>query len=174
MHNALRIQEILSNIFNRVCTDQDGSEWQPNLNPSLAALARTCRAFQEPGLDALWFQLDDLTPLLKCLTQDVWVLSVTLQTSQCRTEVIGIRRPLSESEWGILQGYTRRIRVIASINSPTGQLAETAIQALCYPPMTSPLFPISINSNGTTLGQRLFPSYVNLLGPPSRTSPSET
>ncbi|KIK98960.1 hypothetical protein PAXRUDRAFT_823302 [Paxillus rubicundulus Ve08.2h10] len=165
MHNALHIQEILSNVFNRVCTDRGGFEWQPNLNPSLAALARTCRAFQEPALDALWFQLDDLTPLLKCLTKDVWTLFATVQTSQCRTEVIGIRRALSESEWGILQSYTRRIRVIASINSPTGQLAETTMQALCYPPMVSPLFPNLYRLKWNDFRPETLPFIRQLAGP---------
>ncbi|KIJ13760.1 hypothetical protein PAXINDRAFT_116679, partial [Paxillus involutus ATCC 200175] len=143
MHNALGIHEILFDIFNHVCaiTAADGSTKKPNLNPSLVALARTCRAFQEPALDALWLQLDDLTPLLRCLPEDVWVLSAVEEASQDRTEVFGIRRPLNESEWGILQGYTRRIRVVTSINSRTGQLEETAVKALCYPPVASPLFP---------------------------------
>jgi hypothetical protein len=89
MHNALGIHEILFDIFNHVCaiTAADGSTKKPNLNPSLVALARTCRAFQEPALDALWLQLDDLTPLLRCLPEDVWVLSAVEEASQDRTEV---------------------------------------------------------------------------------------
>ncbi|KAF9225243.1 hypothetical protein BS17DRAFT_730527 [Gyrodon lividus] len=165
MHKALCVQEILSNIFDRVCTDLDDPEWQPNLNPSLAALARTCRTFQEPAVDALWFQLDDLTPLLRCLPQDVWVLFATVQTSQQRTEVFGLRRPLNESEWGILQGYTRRIRVVASVTSSTGQLEQTAVRALCYPPMTTPLFPNLRQIQWNDMSPETFPFIRRLAGP---------
>lgn len=59
MHPVLRIQEILLNIF--------GHLFKP---PSdLLALARTCRAFKEPALDVLWEELDDLTPLVRCLPE---------------------------------------------------------------------------------------------------------
>ncbi|KAF9001483.1 hypothetical protein BDQ17DRAFT_1327150 [Cyathus striatus] len=37
--------------------------------PTLAALARTCKAFEKPALDVLWFQLTDFYPLALCLPQ---------------------------------------------------------------------------------------------------------
>ncbi|KAF8552927.1 hypothetical protein OG21DRAFT_1415212, partial [Imleria badia] len=36
---------------------------------TLTALARTCNAFKEPALDVLWFDLDDLTSLVRCLPE---------------------------------------------------------------------------------------------------------
>lgn len=36
----------------------------------LASLAQCCRAFQEAALDALWYKLYDLNPLLRCLPHD--------------------------------------------------------------------------------------------------------
>lgn len=35
---------------------------------TLAALARTCRAFSDPALDYLWRKLDSLKPLIRCYT----------------------------------------------------------------------------------------------------------
>ena len=36
------------------------------------ALATCCKSFEDPVLDALWETQGRLTPLLKCLPQDVW------------------------------------------------------------------------------------------------------
>ena len=65
MHHALQIEEILSNIFHHF-VPAVGMLWREP-DPVLAALARTCRAFKEPALDALWMVLHDLSPLVGCL-----------------------------------------------------------------------------------------------------------
>lgn len=39
---------------------------------TLAGLARTCLWFNEPALDSLWYELHDLTPLIKCMPPDLW------------------------------------------------------------------------------------------------------
>ncbi|KAF7986685.1 hypothetical protein HWV62_20194 [Athelia sp. TMB] len=39
---------------------------------ALARLARTCRWMYEPSMDALWYNLNDISPLLWCFPQDVW------------------------------------------------------------------------------------------------------
>ncbi|KAJ6533966.1 hypothetical protein DFH09DRAFT_932442, partial [Mycena vulgaris] len=38
----------------------------------LSALARTCRAFQDPALDILWRNQESLVPLLSCIPFDAW------------------------------------------------------------------------------------------------------
>jgi len=38
---------------------------------TFAALARTCRRFKEPALNALWKDMDDFMPLVLCLPEDV-------------------------------------------------------------------------------------------------------
>ena len=72
MHHALEIQEILSNIF-FYCSPVLSPNLSPHFHkivfPALAALARTCRAFKEPALDALWRELIDLSPLVRCLPE---------------------------------------------------------------------------------------------------------
>ena len=60
MHHALQIQEILQNIFD-YCRRVHGA------TTDLPALARTCRTFKEPALDVLWEQLDDVSPIARCL-----------------------------------------------------------------------------------------------------------
>ncbi|KAF8557610.1 hypothetical protein OG21DRAFT_1406867 [Imleria badia] len=63
MHHALEIQEILLNIFGH-CHPGD-----------LPSPARTCRTFKEPALDVLWEELDDLSPLVRCLPDASYQLS---------------------------------------------------------------------------------------------------
>lgn len=70
MHHALRLEEILLNIF---C--QCGSPSPPNkqrasrATADLVVLARTCRTFKEPALDVLWTELVNLSPLARCLPE---------------------------------------------------------------------------------------------------------
>lgn len=64
MHRCLCISEILREIFEYCALS--------NLSP-LAHLARTCRLFREPALDILWRELDDVSPLMKCLPSNLWV-----------------------------------------------------------------------------------------------------
>lgn len=61
MHPALQLTEI-SEV---VCQFLD--------RPSLAWLARTCRAFEEPALDALWKVIAGLEPLTRLLPDSMWV-----------------------------------------------------------------------------------------------------
>jgi hypothetical protein len=73
MHHALEIEEILSNIF-AYCSYSEEIPFllichREKTSPELAALARTCRAFTEPALDALWRELIDLSPLARCLPE---------------------------------------------------------------------------------------------------------
>ncbi|KAF9232048.1 hypothetical protein BU15DRAFT_55452 [Melanogaster broomeanus] len=132
MKPALRIHEIFSIIIYFVRVDS----WMLK-NPTLAALARTCRAFKEPALDMLWFELDDLSPLVRCLPRDSWNDD---REESITPLVYSFTRPLTETEWCTLQGYTRRIRAL-ELDWPHKTLDETAIRVLCNPPTTDPLFP---------------------------------
>lgn len=40
--------------------------------PSVVSLATTCRALYEAAMDALWAELQSISPLVKCLPQDAW------------------------------------------------------------------------------------------------------
>ncbi|KAG1749500.1 hypothetical protein EDB19DRAFT_1904624 [Suillus lakei] len=75
MHRALLIPEVLLEIFAHL------NIWDPSSNgknlfklarKSLAAFARTCKAFHEPAMDLLWAKLEyeeQLNPLLGCVTR---------------------------------------------------------------------------------------------------------
>ena len=78
MHPCLLSIDIFSNILDHVLTlvqevDPFGSSnmYAPG-NPTLASLARTCKAFMEPTLDALWRSQVTLAPLVQTFPEDVW------------------------------------------------------------------------------------------------------
>jgi hypothetical protein len=65
MHRCLLISEII----HLICAELGGV----CAKKSLAGLAQTCLAFREPALDALWYELHGLLPLVRCMPQDLWV-----------------------------------------------------------------------------------------------------
>lgn len=69
MHPVLQIPEVLLNIFSRCVPSGFSAESRKSIDRDLAALARTCRAFKEPALDILWSDLQDPSPLLRCLPE---------------------------------------------------------------------------------------------------------
>ena len=63
LYHALEIQEILLSIFGH-CPSLPS--WR---RADTLALTRTCRAFKEPALGVLWEELDNLSPLVRCLPE---------------------------------------------------------------------------------------------------------
>ena len=61
--------EILTDIFAVIYQDEGRSK--PYCLRTFAALARTCRRFKEPALNALWKDMDDFMPLVLCLPEGV-------------------------------------------------------------------------------------------------------
>ncbi|KAH7889099.1 hypothetical protein F5I97DRAFT_1925674 [Phlebopus sp. FC_14] len=88
MHKALHITEILHAVCGFAAQD------------SLAKLARTCRAFEEPALDALWANLETLEPLVHCLPSNIW--------GTLGGKLI-LHRPLHTEHWRLLRKYSNRI-----------------------------------------------------------------
>ena len=64
MHRCLSVEEILSHFTRELVASE--------AKATAAALARCCRSFEEPVLDALWEAQERLIPLLKCIPRDVW------------------------------------------------------------------------------------------------------
>ncbi|KAH9949841.1 hypothetical protein B0H21DRAFT_687727 [Amylocystis lapponica] len=78
---------------------------------ALAALARTCRAFQDVALDILWRTLPNLAPLIKCFPTDVWKeLPVQIDsglTAECN--ILLVKEP-EASDFTRFLSYAARIR----------------------------------------------------------------
>lgn len=72
MHNCLHISEIITRIFSQLVVTQDDGISVPLYPGTLAALGRTCRAFHEPALNALWSTQGSILSLLLCMPSDLW------------------------------------------------------------------------------------------------------
>ena len=63
--NPLLVPELFHCILDYVVISPPEGPANREEHATLAALARTCRAFSEPSLDYLWRRLDSLLPLLR-------------------------------------------------------------------------------------------------------------
>jgi hypothetical protein len=64
IHRCFLIPEVVHRIcaeLRRICAGM-----------SLASFARTCRWLREPSLNAVWYELHGLSPLVKCMPQNLW------------------------------------------------------------------------------------------------------
>lgn len=71
MHQALLIPDVFLEIFahvNQVLNLSSTGE-KALARKSIAALATTCKTFHEPAMDLLWCKVDQLEPLLGCVTR---------------------------------------------------------------------------------------------------------
>ncbi|KAF7290773.1 hypothetical protein MIND_01318200 [Mycena indigotica] len=99
MHELLLISDIVENIFQHF-----GSG-------SLAVLARTCRAFHEEAVDALWTQQTTLENILNLLPDDTFRAS-TADYFDAHYETFDLCRPLQPADWTRALTYTRRIKIL--------------------------------------------------------------
>ncbi|OBZ67047.1 hypothetical protein A0H81_12882 [Grifola frondosa] len=105
MHKALEIVEIFSAIIEPLKDDQN--KW----TTSLAILARTCRAFHEPALDALWEFQPNLVNLIKCMPQDAWkIVSTGRYMFGPDPGELCFSRTLLPTDWIRFDFYAGRIR----------------------------------------------------------------
>ncbi|KAJ7604232.1 hypothetical protein FB45DRAFT_1083102 [Roridomyces roridus] len=104
MHRALQIPEIVSLVSR--CAGED----------SLAALARTCRAFCEPALDLLWEEQDMLRNLLHCMPDGLWQCSndeeneAEDENDEDDDEVLSLLRPIVPTDWDRVLFYSQRVK----------------------------------------------------------------
>lgn len=92
-------EEILIKIFEFVYYEPDN--WVDQR--SLAALARTCRRFQNPALDILWSNLSTLKPLFHCLPEGSWTITIG-------GEIQLTRHSWTPEDWKACLKYTPRIK----------------------------------------------------------------
>ncbi|KIJ70599.1 hypothetical protein HYDPIDRAFT_23691 [Hydnomerulius pinastri MD-312] len=132
MHRALEVPEILLIIFNSI-TDHSGNPFCP----ALAALARTCRAFQHPAEEVLWSTLVGITPLYQLLPAEVrkkqkqiWSLT---------------RRTLSGSNWSRFMECASHVRVITE-DSPW-VCADREGATVIFPAIARQQYPMLLTPN---------------------------
>ncbi|KAJ7760899.1 hypothetical protein DFH07DRAFT_740456 [Mycena maculata] len=123
MHHTLSIPEILELIFEELQCPHPDKRYGRN---DFAALARTCKTFQDLALDLLWSEQDTLDNILQCLPAHLW-------------EVEPLRRitgPIQRADWERPLEYAHRIRTLSlwSSNSfPNHEVLEALSSGLARP-----------------------------------------
>ncbi|RDB14878.1 hypothetical protein Hypma_016419 [Hypsizygus marmoreus] len=99
MHHCLRIPEIVA----QICDQSLSLSWKRG-SGTVVALARTCRAFHEPATAHLWYEIDTLIPLVKCMPADLW--TITGENSQ----TLVFNRAVFPTDWPRFTKYARHVR----------------------------------------------------------------
>ncbi|KAH7921197.1 hypothetical protein BV22DRAFT_1198366 [Leucogyrophana mollusca] len=156
MHHCLRVAEILTIIFSHLRRDLR----------ALAFLARTCRTFQGPASDILWADVRRLTPLVKCLPEDLWSVGppgvpTNMRAFPLRGQVLFLR-PMVLKDWIIFRRYSQRVR-----NLEISSANAAIFRALCNPPDPSYLFPglLSLRWSNKATQQDAIPFLRSLIKP---------
>ena len=118
MHSCLGVDEILQLVARElVASEAKGT----------AVLLACCyRNLEDPVLDRLWETQDRITPLLKCLPQEVWkeergslvsqFITLLFPMFMARFSKSLVRIP-TKAEWAKFRKYTRRMRALEMYGS---------------------------------------------------------
>ncbi|KAF5313413.1 hypothetical protein D9611_008516 [Ephemerocybe angulata] len=108
MNRCLQIPEILQLICNQLPYNRS-SERQ-----TLLAVALSCRALLEPGLDRLWYRIQFFKPILTILPSDLWKIEKKVgQKKETKFTVLGLRRAITSADLHrYLSYYAPRIREV--------------------------------------------------------------
>ncbi|OSC98807.1 hypothetical protein PYCCODRAFT_916029 [Trametes coccinea BRFM310] len=120
MHDCLLLPDIFQRILDfvevevpdRFYASHNQDHWK---NGSLARLARTCRVFHEPALNALWKHQTTLAPLVRTLPEDAWIerssrIPSPYVESDTIIDELTMIRPLTSSDWTRFEYYAHRIK----------------------------------------------------------------
>lgn len=133
MHQALLVPEVLLEIFAHVNCDNIESYTTPvSTQKSLAALAETCKAFYEPAMELLWAEIDQLEPLLGCVTRlHPLVYRSGITWDQPWAKGLG---PLSAHEIRQFLRHSARIRTLSIMSDYPFHLLSVILAESCVLP----------------------------------------
>ncbi|KAJ7162671.1 hypothetical protein C8R43DRAFT_1062958 [Mycena crocata] len=95
MHRAFSILEVIEAVFCELYVPKE-----------LAALAVTCKSFQDPALDVLWRTQDSIIPLLACMPDDLFNMRPNLSSSRG----LHLVRPITPTDWERSRKYAVRVK----------------------------------------------------------------
>jgi hypothetical protein len=117
MHHCLLIHELACHICSEIRN--------MGAQKSLAALAQTCLSLSEPALDALWYELHDIVPLVQCMPRDLWMVSYS--ANRRRSNLVRsypsihshrgspctkrLQRSILPTDWERFTHHARRVRI---------------------------------------------------------------
>ncbi|TDL28214.1 hypothetical protein BD410DRAFT_712625 [Rickenella mellea] len=93
----------------------------PNGRRSVARLARTCKALQEPSLAVLWKELDSLNPLLYTMPTHLF--------KRAKRPGLGFTKAPEEGDWNRLLLYGQRVKRLA-YNETAGNVHPSIFTAI--------------------------------------------
>ncbi|EMD35041.1 hypothetical protein CERSUDRAFT_116547 [Gelatoporia subvermispora B] len=109
MHRCLQISEILYLVLRVLQGDPE--DHYIALHPStLAALARTCRAFREPALNILWERQNNIVGIIQCLPSGCWEYRHVREGR--KGEMLSFMRSLVPRDWIRFIYYARKIKYL--------------------------------------------------------------
>ncbi|KAF7329350.1 hypothetical protein MKEN_00196300 [Mycena kentingensis (nom. inval.)] len=159
MHHALCIAEILENILVSLSDHQ-----------SLARLARTCRAFTESSLDALWRDQTTLVNFFTLLPSDCWEIEGSFYAGWHRLRLV-LRRTPQPEDWVIHSKYRARVRFLDLIDTTLAMVPSEVFDALALAFPGGTVFPNLVHLSWTSDPSRPPMLYhLSLLASPSVTS----
>ncbi|EIW79846.1 hypothetical protein CONPUDRAFT_144977 [Coniophora puteana RWD-64-598 SS2] len=106
MHDCIRIPELLT----QVCYHANDPD--SNNASDLVALAMTCKAFKDPALDVLYYELHYTAHLFMCLPRDLWTLRKDEGPNAAAASTLFFSRAMVHADWLILQTYRQRVRIV--------------------------------------------------------------
>jgi len=128
MHRALFLSEILREIFWYL------KDWLSWSEKSLAALARTCKTFNEPAMDFLWANICSIEPLLGCVTRLHPMIYHDGHEKTFRPQCV---EPLSEFEAHQFLRHACRVRSLWVYEDHLHLLSVLPIDACVFPRLSS-------------------------------------
>ncbi|KAJ7614436.1 hypothetical protein FB45DRAFT_802342 [Roridomyces roridus] len=168
MHRGLGIPEILSNICELTPddTERDLHCLDSDTNHTLAALARTCRAFQNPALDVLWNSQFTILNVIRCMPEDIWEWPDQEPDGDEEEEEVSpihLKRPVFPEDWERPLFYARRVRHFAFSS-------DEYVPSACYDVLrvslpVEHLFPNIESLQWYTKQSHVFSNYPLFLGP---------
>ncbi|KII86198.1 hypothetical protein PLICRDRAFT_43776 [Plicaturopsis crispa FD-325 SS-3] len=113
MHRCLNISEILTMICTELLVCEHSLKLvHCNHDRDVAWFARTCRAFRDPALDALWHTQASLGPLVRTFPVDLWEQRYAEDENGDGIFELFLLREIRPRDWLRPLGYAKRIRVL--------------------------------------------------------------
>ncbi|KAJ6459883.1 hypothetical protein C8R45DRAFT_542086 [Mycena sanguinolenta] len=162
MHRSLRIPEIILQICSHLNPDPRAGA------ADLAALARTCRIFHDPALDALWWEQDTIMNLMRCMP-DVWETVtpppgfLTALLNLVGRPVSAVR-PIVASDWDRVKKYSYRVKSL-QCHGNHGLALTSVFEAIQLEAPDGRLLPNLRHFSWTYSDKHLLPFIDLFLGP---------
>ncbi|KAI6132305.1 hypothetical protein EDD16DRAFT_419415 [Pisolithus croceorrhizus] len=160
MHRCLRITEIFHLIIGYLVDEEVTSANVTSAirHKDVASLARTCKAFMDPALDALWSTQSSLSPLVMCLPAHFWFLKAVW-----RGTVVSLLHEPSHEDWLMLKRYSRRIRAFDRTTLRLPTVSQNIVDTVFSPDLSDELFP-RLHTLNVNIFSKPPPDPIQLLG----------